>query len=133
MKSCIEEYSNYEVEEIAPKYIEKTPQISLTGVNPDETDLYSYVKGTGTEDSTITESIVTYDIRFYAIVPNTKEKISLIVNIEAPNDFYPDYPIIKRAVYYCSRMVSSQYGKEFANYNVSYKVDTARVREHLKC
>ena len=115
MKSCIKEYSNYGVEEIAAKYIEGTPQISITAVNPDETDLYSYVKGTGTEDSTITEGTVTYDIRFYAIVPNTKDKISLIINIEAQNDFYPGYPIIKRAIYYCSRMVSSQYGKDFTN------------------
>lgn len=115
MKSCIKEYSNYEVEEIAAKYIEGTPQISVTAVNPDETDLYSYVKGIGTEDSTITEGTVTYDIRFYAIVPNTKDKISLIINIEAQNDFYPGYPIIKRAIYYCSRMVSSQYGKDFTN------------------
>ena len=29
------------------------------------------------------------------------------------NDFYPGYPIIKRALYYCSRMNSSQYGSEF--------------------
>ena len=33
--------------------------------------------------------------------------------MEAQNDFYPGYPIIKRALYYCSRMISSQYGSEF--------------------
>ncbi|MFG6349466.1 MAG: hypothetical protein K1W15_12225 [Lachnospiraceae bacterium] len=115
MKSCIEEYSSYEVYEIAGKYIEGTPQVSETAVNPDEGDLYGYVQGTATEDSTITEGSVTYDIRFYAIIPGTEEKISLIINIEAQNDFYPGYPIIKRAIYYCSRMVSSQYGREFTN------------------
>ena len=73
------------------------------------------MQGTATEDSTITEGSVTYDIRFYAIIPGTEEKISLIINIEAQNDFYPGYPIIKRAIYYCSRMVSSQYGREFTN------------------
>ncbi len=115
MKSCIEEYYDYNIEEIAGKYIEGTPQVSETAVNPDEGDLYGYVRGTGTEDSTITESTVTYDIRFYAIIPGTEERISLIINIEAQNDFYPGYPIIKRAIYYCSRMVSSQYGREFTN------------------
>ena len=115
MKSCIEEYYDYNIEEIAGKYIEGTPQVSETAVNPDEGDLYGYVRGTGTEDSTITESTVTYDIRFYAISPGTEERISLIINIEAQNDFYPGYPIIKRAIYYCSRMVSSQYGREFTN------------------
>ena len=37
----------------------------------------------------------------------------MIINVEAQNDFYPGYPIIKRALYYCSRMISSQYGSEF--------------------
>ena len=31
------------------------------------------------------------------------------------NDFYAGYPLIKRALYYCSRMISSQYGKEFVH------------------
>lgn len=39
--------------------------------------------------------------------------IRLIINIEAQNDFYPGYPLIKRGIYYCSRMISSQYGTEF--------------------
>ena len=41
--------------------------------------------------------------------------IRLIINIEAQNDFYPGYPLIKRGIYYCSRMVSAQYGTEFTN------------------
>ena len=39
--------------------------------------------------------------------------IRLIINIEAQNDFYPGYPLIKRGIYYGSRMISSQYGTEF--------------------
>lgn len=31
------------------------------------------------------------------------------------NDFYAGYPLIKRTLYYCSRMISSQYGKEFVH------------------
>ena len=41
--------------------------------------------------------------------------IRLIINIEARNDFYPGYPLIKRGIYYCSRMISAQYGTEFTN------------------
>ena len=41
--------------------------------------------------------------------------IRLIINIEAQNDFYPGYPLIKRGIYYCSRMISAQYGTEFTN------------------
>ncbi len=73
------------------------------------------IRGAQTEDSTIKEGTVTYDIRFYAVVPRSGEMASLILSIEAQNDFYPGYPIIKRGIYYCSRMISSQYGVEFVD------------------
>ena len=115
MKSCLEEYKAHSINEIAEKYIEGIPQIAETAVNPDE-DGYGgseQIWGAKNEDSTIQEGTITYDIRFLAIVPGTGETIRLIINIEAQNDFYPGYPIIKRALYYCSRMISSQYGSEF--------------------
>ncbi|MDE6949631.1 MAG: Rpn family recombination-promoting nuclease/putative transposase [Lachnospiraceae bacterium] len=71
------------------------------------------IHGTGNEDITLTEGTVTYDIRFLATAPVSGELIRLIINIEAQNDFYPGYPLIKRAIYYCSRMISAQYGTEF--------------------
>ena len=37
----------------------------------------------------------------------------MIINVEAQNDFYPGYPIIKRGIYYLARMISSQYGTVF--------------------
>ena len=33
--------------------------------------------------------------------------------MKAQNDFNPGYPLLKRAVYYCGRMISSQYGTVF--------------------
>jgi hypothetical protein len=116
MKSCIAEYRDFDVKEIAEKYIEGSPQISEVAVNPDEEpDGGEQIRGASTEDSTIHEGTVTYDIRFLAIVPVTGELLRLIINVEAQNDFYPGYPIIKRAIYYCSRMISSQYETEFTD------------------
>ena len=50
----------------------------------------------------------------------------LTKNITAAGDkaAYPGYPIIKRALYYCSRMISFQYGSEFteAHYEKIRKV-----------
>ena len=115
MKSCLTEYRDCEIPGIASKYIEGEAQISEVAVYPDEEAEYQQIAGLNTEDSTINEGTVTYDIRFRAIVPNTGEKISLIINIEAQNDFYPGYPIVKRNLYYCCRLVSSQYGTEFTN------------------
>lgn len=117
MKSCLEEFRDFAVDEIADHYIEGSPQIAQTAVNPDEvTDSQGeQIEGSKTEDSTIKEGTITYDIRFYAVVPRTAETIKLILNVEAQSDFYPGYPIIKRGLYYCSRMISSQYGVEFTN------------------
>lgn len=117
MKSCLEEYKEFAINTIAEKYIEGSPQIEKMAVNPDEemNNSGEQIKGAKTEDSTIKEGTITYDIRFYAIVPQSGEMLSLIINVEAQNDFYPGYPIVKRGLYYCSRMISSQYGVEFAD------------------
>ena len=115
MKSCLEEYRELDVDEIAEKYIEGDPQIANIAVNPDEEaeNDGEQIKGAKTEDSTIKEGTVTFDIRFYGIAPQSGELVRLILNVEAQNNFYPGYPIIKRGIYYCSRMISSQYGVEF--------------------
>ncbi|MDO5423769.1 MAG: hypothetical protein Q4F41_08600 [Eubacteriales bacterium] len=117
LKGCIEEYRDCDVNDIAECYIEGEPHIAETAVNPDEeiAGKGGQIRGSQTEDSTINEGTITYDIRFYAIAPRTNEPIRLILNVEAQNDFYPGYPIIKRGIYYCSRMVSSQYGIEFTD------------------
>ena len=111
MKACLEEYKNCDVNDIAGKYIEGQPQVSEVPVLPDES--CSVISGMDTEDKSIREGSVTYDIRFRAVVPGTEEQIGLIINVEAQNDFYPGYPIITRGVYYCCRIISSQYGREF--------------------
>lgn len=113
MKNCLEEYQNCDVNEIAEKYIEGTPQVGEVAVAPDETNQAPMIHGTRNEDTTLTEGTVTYDIRFLATAPVSGELIRLIINIEAQNDFYPGYPLIKRAIYYCSRMISAQHGTEF--------------------
>lgn len=119
MKSCLEEYRDCTIEEIVEKYIEGMPQIGSVGVHADETNLTvnqgETIAQTGVEDTTVTEGVITYDIRFFASVPNSNEYIRLIINVEAQGDYYPGYPIVKRGIYYCSRMISAQYGTEFEN------------------
>ena len=115
MKNCLEEYRDCDVDEIAEKYIEGTPQVGEVAVAPDESNRVSVIQGAGNEDTSLTEGTIFYDIRFLAIAPVSGELIRLIINIEAQNDFYPGYPLIKRGIYYCSRMISAQYGTEFTN------------------
>ena len=117
MKSCLPEYRDCSIDEIAGQYIEGEPQISKTALHQDEqiSDTVPTIKGLNTEDTSICEGTVTFDIRFNAVAPISGNLISLIINVEAQNDFYPGYPIIKRNIYYCSRMISAQYGTEFTN------------------
>ena len=115
VKSCLEEFRDYDVEDIASRYIEGEPQVSEVPVAPDETNAATVIHGIGTEDATQTEGTVTYDIRFLASLPSSNGKIRMILNVEGQNDFYPGYPILKRGIYYCSRMISAQYGTEFTH------------------
>lgn len=116
MKSCLPEYRDCTVQEIAEKYIEGEPHISEIAVHQDEQpETAPLIKGLNTEDNTIGEGTITYDIRFRAVAPVSGKLIQLIINVEGQNIFSPGYPLIKRSIYYCSRMISSQYGTEFTN------------------
>ncbi len=139
MKSCLAEYADCTVNEIAEKYIEEKPQVTEIPVAPDERQNTSVIQGTGVEDTTITEGTVTFDIRFHAGVPVSSEQIGLIINIEAQNQFYPGYPLTKRGIYYCCRMISSQYGSVFTGshyeklkkvYSVWICMDPPKSREN---
>lgn len=115
MKSCLDEYRDFDVNEIAEKYIEGEPVISKVAVTPDETNVTQRVHGIGSEDTSLTEGTITYDIRFLATAPVSGELIRLIINIEAQGDFRPGYPLTKRGIYYCCRMISAQHGTEFVD------------------
>ncbi|MBR3811526.1 MAG: hypothetical protein IKJ16_04240 [Agathobacter sp.] len=112
MKHTIKEYAEYDVREIMERFIIGEPEVGKRKVLPDETNA-PRITGTGVEDSTLTEGKVTYDIQFRAIIPDGNEVVQMIINVEAQNDFHPGYPIIKRGIYYCARMISSQYGTVF--------------------
>ena len=89
MKSCLEEYRDCDVDEIAVKYIEGTPQVGEVAVALDESNRTSIIQGTGNEDTSLTEGTITYDIRFHATAPVSGELIRLIINID-----YSDLRII---------------------------------------
>ena len=68
-----------------------------------------------TTDKSCQEHTTLYDILFYAALPDSTEKIGLFINVEAQNRYYPGYPLVKRGIYYCSRMLSAQFGRDFAD------------------
>ena len=115
MKSCIEEYRDIAAEEIAEKYIEGSPAVGEDPVFPDEKP--PLIQGMDTVDKSIQEQTITYDIRFQATAPVSGEIIGFIINVEAQGKFNPGYPLLKRGIYYCSRLISAQYNREFTDFS----------------
>ena len=108
LKYSAVEYKDCTINEIVG-FIEGTPEISSVGVDRGFTA--QSIRGNQNEDIAIGEGMITYDLRFEALAPGTDDEyIQLIINIEAQNKFNPGYPLLKRAVYYCSRMISAQKG-----------------------
>ncbi len=118
LKHCVAECRTMEIPEIIA-CIDGTPEIGETGVNPDESHVKSgsRIEGLNTEDSTISEHTIYYDIKFDIVLPKNEEKqnIRLIINLEAQNKFHNGYDLLSRAVYYGSRLISAQYGTVFEN------------------
>lgn len=98
---------------------------------------HTKIIGSSEEDSTVNEGIIKYDVIFEATAPvevqeqkyKRKKKgktiqINLKIDMEAQMDYNPKYPISKRAMFYCARMLSAEFdGKaETMNYNDLYKV-----------
>ena len=108
LKGTLTEYKNSAIEEII-KCIEP-PEVG--SVKVEDTNAPERVVGISDSDKDLFEGDIFYDIRFSA---STKDTLSnLIINIEEQNDFYPGYPILKRATYYCGRMISAQNGTIFS-------------------
>ena len=118
LKGCLMEYQDYTPEEISDRFIEGDPQIGEAAVHADE-EISEWEKperilGLNTEDTAVTAGMVRDDIRFKALLPKDPERFYLILNIEAQNEQQTWYPLLKRAVYYGSRLISSQYGTVFS-------------------
>lgn len=113
MKGCVTEYQNFSIREIAERFIEGEPQVSNVSVHPGDPN--SLIHGIDTADKSLEEHTTLYDVLFYASLPDSSEKIGLFINIEAQNRYNPGYPLTKRGIYYCSRMLSAQFGRDFAD------------------
>ena len=113
LKSCIWEYHDVPLEEIAERCIEGEPEISRAPVHMEEKP--GFITGLNTESISMTEGKVTFDVKFRALIPRQGYATDMIMNIESQNNFYPGYPIVKRGIYYAGRMLSEQYGTVFEN------------------
>ena len=68
--------------------------------------------GMQNEDTIPGEGTIRYDVLFFARVPYGNHE-KLLVDVEAQKKFNPGYSLVTRGVFYCARMLSSQFGREF--------------------
>ena len=71
--------------------------------------------GLNTENSEVNEGLIRFDIIFYVRMRDGLSQI--IVNVECQKDEPSAYKILNRAIFYVSRMVSSQKERDFVNTN----------------
>lgn len=122
----VDEFKGMKPEDVV-KYIEGEPSISVVPVEPglanmEKTDATGQrIVGLNTENAKINEGLVRFDIIFYVRMPSvddTKNGLSqIIVNIEAQKDEPTEYKILNRAIFYVSRLISSQKERDFVNTN----------------
>ena len=116
----VDEFKGMRPEDVV-KYIEGEPGISVVPVEPglanmEKTDAAGQrIVGLNTENAEINEGLVRFDIIFYVRMKNGLSQI--IVNIEAQKDEPTEYKILNRAIFYVSRLISSQKERDFVNTN----------------
>ena len=112
----VDEFKGMKPEDVV-KYIEGEPSISVVPVEPGLANMEKpdaagqRIVGLNTENAEINEGLVRFDIIFYVRMKNGLSQI--IVNIEAPTE----YKILNRAIFYVSRLISSQKERDFVNTN----------------
>lgn len=122
----VDEFKGMKPEDVV-KYIEGEPSISVVPVEPglanmEKTDATGQrIVGLNTENAKINEGLVRFDIILYVRMPSIvgrKNGLSqIIVNIEAQKDEPTEYKILNRAIFYVSRLISSQKERDFVNTN----------------
>lgn len=114
-------------------FIEGKPFISVVPVEPGMTNK-SYGKegqrvvGFNSENTELNEGLVRFDIVFYVRMKDGLTQI--IINLEAQKDDPNEYEILNRAVFYVSRLISSQKERDFKNTNYN---DIKRVYSIWVC
>lgn len=113
----VEEFKGMEPLEVAA-LIEGLPYISAVPVEPGLTNAVRFKNGKrlvgfNTENQEMNEGLVRFDIVFYVRMKDGLSQI--IINVEAQKDEPGEYEILNRAVFYVSRLISSQKERDFEN------------------
>lgn len=115
----VDEFKGKSLEDVV-LCIEGEPFISAIPIEPGLTNVVrethgQRIVGFNSENVEINEGLIRFDIVFYV---RMRDGISqIIVNIEAQKDVPTEYKIVNRAIFYISRLISSQKERDFTNTN----------------
>ena len=117
LAKTVEEFKGMDPLEVAA-LIEGLPYISAVPVEPGLTNAVHFQNGQrlvgfNTENQELNEGLVRFDIVFYVRMKDGLSQI--IINVEAQKDEPGEYEILNRAVFYVSRLISSQKERDFEN------------------
>ena len=106
----VDEFSKTSPQEIAQRCFEGDPRVGTDPVGRSDS-----VRALSNEDAAPLEGGVSFDVRFEAYTPDSldladKDLVCVEVDVEAQNNFYPGYPLLKRGVFYAGRLLSLQGG-----------------------
>ncbi|MCI5857431.1 MAG: Rpn family recombination-promoting nuclease/putative transposase [Agathobacter sp.] len=116
----VDEFKGMKPEDVVT-YIEGEPKVGIVPAEPGMTNVEKVdataqrIVGLNTENAENNEGLVRFDIIFYVRMKNGISQI--IVNVEAQKDEPTEYKILNRAIFYVSRLVSSQKERDFVNTN----------------
>ena len=120
LAKTVDEFRDMKPEDIVA-HIEGDPKVGIVPVDPGMTNT-SYTHSSGdqliglnTENSEINEGMIRFDIIFYVRMKDGLAQV--IINIEIQKDEPTQYFLLNRAIFYVSRMVSSQKGRDFVHQN----------------
>lgn len=119
----VDEFKGMTPEDVV-SHIEGEPQVGIVPVDPGMTNTSQssvpdtsghLLAGLNTEHSEINEGMIRFDIIFYVRMKDGLAQI--IINVEIQKDAPTKYKLLNRAIFYVSRMISSQKERDFDNQN----------------
>ena len=119
LTKTVDEFAGMDPKDVA-LYIEGEPFINKVPVEPGVTNAVTSkdgarVVGFNSESQELHEGMIRFDIIFYVRMKDGLSQI--IMNVEAQKDEPGKCGILNRAIFYVSRMISSQKERDFANSN----------------
>ena len=128
----VDEFAGMDPKEVV-SYIEGEPFINTVPIETGLTNTVikndeSLVVSLNSENPELHEGMIRFDIIFYVRMRDGLSQI--IINVEAQKDEPNGYDILNRAIFYVSRMISSQKERDFSNSNYN---DIKRVYSIWVC